>query len=475
MEFHRISCTGFILVSVLVFFNFLFTSTVALPNPEFDGLSDIPHRRKTSLDSHLEQNEDIPDDLNQFESPDFLKLMLSSALSSFGQISSGGLFSSGRPRVQFAKSEDGSILLAKVVMPQSSSSNVQKGAERNVFVSVNEHSQLELRVEMQNGPFQSTFNQVVSLPHRVSKDSVKISPAENGDILIRMNIIGSDTGISNLSRHSGNSDLQDQNPLNALNAAQFLQLFDSMQNSAQTDHDQSDYPGSAKGQAETDPDLSKPFLGEKDHAVQQQLPSAAHVERCHAINGKDELKYQKCLCDVLSSSSQQLVCYTKFASNAINEARRVHKDDFAIKLKEMAIKCTNTSESSTQCMERLASHIITSVLENINDTEMVQLREKLRRALENDDMIGRDAFQSSNTFGIILGAVLGAILLSACFWGGMVYAMRRGWFGHRVGGLLSHLSSALTQTNLLFEGRFSKSKSDVLGSGSRAKSVGKSS
>lgn len=429
----------FCLVGITVFLVTAFATRVSdhdvptLSHPHYPTDSSIKRRRLT-------QNDPDPVAL-----PNVMNDLLSSTLSSFGRFAAGGLLSSQQLKVEFAMTDNDTTLVAKIHTPQSSASDVELGAERKISVALDGDSQLNIRVEMQNGPFQTTLTQSEVLPRRVSPESIKISPADKGNILIKMKIVNGTDHHRVASRHSEMSDMDDilssimqdlfnpgALPRSRLSIVSHGHEFD--------DNDDTD---SAAG------DDSKPqFEGNNDNnfnTVREHLPSAAHVDRCQKSTSGDKLKYRKCLCDVISSVPDRLVCYTKFVSNVLNEARRLKKTDFATETKQMAISCTNNNESSTQCMERVASHILKTIGEDANDTGMQQLRQQMRNVLDNEDAVQGDFFRPSNTVVVMFGIISGAILLSLAFWASMVYAMRRGWFGNRTGGFLSQLSSVLAQ------------------------------
>lgn len=376
-------------------------------------------------------------------------------------------------KVEFAVLDNDTTLVAKVHAPHSAASDVQQGAERKISVALEGDSRLNIRVELQNGPFQTTMTQTEILPRRVSPDSIKISPADKGDILIRMKITHDTHHV--VSRHIENSDMDD------IFKSMLQDLFDpsvfvgSRLKNPIHDHDLDDDEDDPRDEAHAERKSHSEKLSARDSSfVREHLPSAAHVDRCQKSTSGDKLKYRKCLCDVVSSVSQRLICYTKFVSSVLSEARRLGKTDFATKTKEMAVACTNNNESNAQCMERVAAHVLETVDDDTTDVSMHQLRQQMRNALENEDSIQAVFFTPSNTVGVILGVLVGAIFLSLAFWAGMILAMRRGWFGNRTGGFLSQLSSVLAQSGTLARNGSSTS-GDLPTSRSRQKRAGKAS
>lgn len=433
----------FYLMGITVFLVTAFAAQVSdhdvptLSHPNYPTSSSVKRRRLT-------QNDPDPVAL-----PNLMNDLLSSTLSSFGRFAAGGLLSSQQLKVEFATTDNDTTLVAKIHTPQSSASDVELGAERKISVALDGDSQLNIRVEMQNGPFQTTLTQSETLPRRVSPESIKISPADKGNILIKMKIVNG-TDHPAVSRHSGMSDMDDI--LNSIMQDLFNPgaLPGSRLSIGSHGHEFDDNDDDTDSAAGDDSKLQFERNSDGDfNTVREHLPSAAHVDRCQKSTSGDKLKYRKCLCDVISSVSDRLVCYTKFVSNVLNEARRLGKNDFATEAKQMAISCTNKNESSTQCMERVASHILKTIGEDANDMSMQQLRQQMRNVLDNEDAVQGDFYRPSNTMVVMFGIILGAILLSLSFWASMIYAMRRGWFGNRTGGFLSQLSSVLTQTGSL--------------------------
>lgn len=444
-------------------------ATFASEGPNHDGpaLSHPNHPIGSSVKRRrLAQNDPGPVAL-----PNLMNDFLSSTLSSFGRFAANGLLSPQQLKVEFATSDNDTTLVAKIHAPRSAASDVEQGAERKISVALDGDSQLRITVEMQNGPFQTTLTQIESLPRRVSPDSIKISPANKGDILIRMKIAnGTDHSVTHRVQNSDADDILDSILRDLFNPSAFsgsrLSIPNRDQEIGADDNDNAD---------SVDDDYSKPQSDKNSrdtNTVREHLPSAAHVDRCQKTTLGDKLKYRKCLCDVISSIQDRLVCYTKFVTSVLSEARRMGKNEFANETKQMAMSCTNDDESNTQCMERVAGHILKVIGDDINDTSMQQLRQQMRNVLENEDAVQGHFSSSSNTIVVMFGVLFGAILLSLAFWASMIFAMRRGWFGNRTGGLLSQLSSVLAQGGSLGRSGAS-SHGDLPTSRSRSKRAGK--
>lgn len=354
---------------------------------------------------------------------DFLASPISPMSSRLGMFSSLLL----TPSVDFGQSSDGKFLVVRLQMPKSKEENVQNGAQRKVSAALVASSTLQVHIETtseERSHVSSSYT--LSLPAAVSSEGMTITPAEDGTIQIKLRILNTDS--NELDDEGRNEDANNDTPFRIESINDILSAL---------------LGGSLPPLAPlTFHVISDAEDGEESKGVVEELPSPAHFERCRHTFASDKLQLRKCLCDVTPSSGR-VVCYSRIIATSVSTARRLNHNDFAISTKKSAYECVNGTEDKTQCLERVASQVLKALSHDSSDSETNSLKEQIKSALETDNVTAMNFYPSAGF--VAFQIICAAILLSLCFWGGMVYAMRRGWFGNRSGGLLSHLSSTLVQ------------------------------
>lgn len=393
-----------------------------------------------------------------------------------------------RPHVEYGKTDDGKYLIAKLSLPKSDDES-SRGAKRNIAYALTSMQSLQVRVETDTGGTRMTSSEEFQLPNPVAKEDMSVITAADGSIHVKMRIL-SDTEAEKVERaeqaaeFNGASQRQAQGDIEGDNANPFGgsmrmpdidEILDSLLGS-----DNSRSGNGIKTRAVAPLIIRFPSFGgnglssgvrQDDDGINgqarqrhqsplsalfEELPSAAHSERCHREHADDRVQLRKCLCDVTPVKTRA-VCYSKMVARSINTARQMNElSDFASKTRAAAYDCVNGTEDQTQCMERVASSVVNFLSPSGHgggtggeDADKVddRLREQMREALETDDATASHFITASRGF-MVLEIVVCAVILSIAFWVGMVYAMRRGYFGNRSGGLLSHLSSVMTQRSV---------------------------
>lgn len=395
-----------------------------------------------------------------------------------------------RPRVEYGKTDDGKYLIAKLSLPKSDDES-SRGAKRNIAYALTSMQSLQVRVETDTGGTRMTSSEEFQLPNPVAKEDMSVITAADGSIHVKMRIL-SDTEAEKIERTEqaaeingasqrqaqGDIDGDDINPFGgSVRMPDMDEILDSLLGG---DNSRSGsgikmravapliirFPsfggnalssGSSRRQDDdSNDDQARQYHQSPMNALFEELPSAAHSARCHREHADDRVQLRKCLCDVTPVKTRA-VCYSKMVARSINTARQMDGlSDFASKTRAAAYDCVNGTEDQTQCMERVASSVVKFLSPSGHsggtggeDVDKVdnRLREQMRQALETDDATASHFITASRGL-MVLEIVVCAVVLSIAFWVGMVYAMRRGYFGNRSGGLLSHLSSVMTQRSV---------------------------
>lgn len=354
--------------------------------------------------------------------------LFSSAFSPI-RLTAGMLSSFSRPKVEFGESDDGKFLVVRLHMSSSNDDSLKKGAQRKVSAAVISSDLLQVHIETINDNMRQRMSNQFSLPKPVARDGMTVSPAEDSTIHIRLRLLkdGERDNTTNDNDDVSNLEPDINELMNTLFGESIHRRLIPL----------------TIGFAPSGTDANDEARG-----IVEELPSAAHFDRCRHTYADDKLQLRKCLCDVTPMTSRA-VCYSKMIAKSMRLAQKMELNGFATTVKNSAHDCVNGTEDKTQCLERVASHVV-KYLSHESGSDPSSQKEQIRAALEADD-VNVTNFYSTTGF-MMLQIIFAAILLSVCFWGGMVYAMRRGWFGNRSGGLLSQLSSALAQRSVCENG-----------------------
>lgn len=393
-----------------------------------------------------------------------------------------------RPHVEYGKTDDGKYLIAKLSLPKSDDES-SRGAKRNIAYALTSMQSLQVRVETDTGGTRMTSSEEFQLPNPVAKEDMSVITAADGSIHVKMRILSDAEAekiehaehaaeINSASQRQAQGDIEgdDTNPFGgSMRMPDMDEILDSLLGG---DNSRSGsginmravapliirFPSfggnafSSGGRQDEDgiDDQARQHHQSPLNALFEELPSAAHSARCHREHTDDGVQLRKCLCDVTPVKTRA-VCYSKMVARSINTARQMDGlSNFASKTRTAAYDCVNGTEDQTQCMERVASSVVKFLSPSRlgggtggEDVDKVdnRLREQMRQALETDDATASHFITASRGF-MALEIVVCAVVLSIAFWVGMVYAMRRGYFGNRSGGLLSHLSSVMTQRSV---------------------------
>lgn len=383
---------------------------------------EIPSGRHETADDSDQPFDGVPGAISPVTS------IMQQLFSSMGRVTDNMLSSFSRPDVDFAPSADGKSLVARLHMAHAASDNEQMGATRRIFVAIIGNDEMRVKMEMHNEGFDTSSIQTYSLPYPVSADGFGITSAEDGTVHVKFRIL---TEAEREGSEQQAHDARQKDPLSDIEDLARPLLEKVMQPLVP-------WPVEI-GTHDNMPDKDDPQLA----GVGEELPSAAHVGRCKQISSTDKLIFRKCLCDIMPSPSRRAICYADLISTAISTARKMKIDGFATTTKKSAMECVDGEEEKSQCLERVASKVIQVVSDDSSEGGANYLKDKIRYALEKEEALQSD-FRPASGMAVVR-TLFCALLLSVCFWMGLVVAMRRGWFGNRQGGLLSQLSSVLTQ------------------------------
>lgn len=346
--------------------------------------------------------------------PSLMDQMLSSALSSVDDASGGILSKFAGPNVDFARTENGSHLIARVHMPPAGSAESEKHSPRRLSVALVGKNHLRIKLEVQSGGLQTTSIHTVALPESVSKDGILIVPKEDGTVHINLRI---------------------------------LKQSEDAENHEQDEEDGEDKSG-----------LFDSFLGNRGHRMlfplhmllgdeeangsqvgaSEQLPSTHDISGCREKYGEGNVGSKKCLCDVTPSDGKRAVCYGEMISKAVKIGRSLRMDDFATQTKHMALDCANSDESKTaKCLGEIAKEVIEKLYQDKD------FKGRVRTAIESEDS-GPSEFEGSLGW-VVSKMILIAILLMGIFWIVSIGMFRRSGGSSSGRGVVSQLSSVLTQ------------------------------
>lgn len=356
-----------------------------------------------------------------FQLPQIMDKFLSSAVSSMDRVSHGMLSEFTGPNVQFAKSEDGANLIAKLQIPTPGHEDDQQTGPRRLSVGIVARRHLRIRLETTFQGFQKTSIHTIGLPVHVSKDGVGIKSQEDGSVHIIMRILqepvndDADEG----SDESGNGfgsffERRVKQPL-------FVNMFGRGTNNESED-----------GLEAT-----------------EELPSEEDVLRCRIKHREDRLRVKKCMCDATPSKSSKAVCYGSLISKAVSLSRRLGMDDFATSAKHSAIECADGHEIALECLEKIAGHVVDTLYTRKGSGNADDMKQRIRTAIESEDD-GPSEFQSSLGMRVAKASILLTFML--LFGTFAFYAFRKVVFGRQRASWPMRLSSVLSQTGPSNEG-----------------------
>lgn len=336
--------------------------------------------------------------------------------------------------IRFSKANNNTLLNVHLALPQSNSAN------RNLSVAVVGKSHLRVKIATKAGTMQMFATHTYPLPVPVSEKNIVFNTTEDGNALVQLQILNGTTQAETDSTEATERQESD-NP--------FLTMEDLLQSITQ--------------RAVSHPLFRLPFLsdlgpdgdddddGDNDKASIRNSNAARRTGRANSFNPGDcreesmgdDMRYRKCVCDSNPSSQRRAVCYAKMISTAVNMARKMRFDDFATSIKHSAFDCADTPAEQTNCLQQVADKVVDFLARNQSeDDDTNSLKDQIRDAIDSEDTL---TDYTPSIWRAVAHMIFGGILLTVLFWAGMVYALRRGWFGNRTGGILSHLSSVLTQ------------------------------
>lgn len=351
--------------------------------------------------------------LQDFEqSPFHIPQIMDHVLSSMDRASGGLISSLTGPEIDFAKTDNGTHLIARIHLPDHSIQTNHNDAKRYLSIAILGRQHMRMKIETRSGNFFHSSTHTIPLPEAVERTNVTIQTMPDGTIHAFLKIIdGNENQISNSSITTHTSIKE-----NNIHQPESLQRhwLPSFFQASQLDTEVKDSI--------------------------EELPPTSDVVNCHTKFAKSKLLVKKCNCDVIPSLNSRAICYGKLISRSINTARKLGWDDFATSAKHMAIECTNNNDQ-TNCLEQVLKGITDALIQQ-KDPHAVNnpVAGVVREAIESQDD-GPSDFQPSpitfifRLFFAIFLVILCVVLVGICL-------LRK----RNTQRSIAQLSSVLTQT-----------------------------
>lgn len=332
-------------------------------------------------------------------------------LSSMDRFSGGLLSSLTGPEIDFAKTDNGTHLIARIHLPDHSIQSDHNDAKRYLSIAILGNQHMRMKLETRSGNFFHSSTHTIPLPEPVKRTDVTMQTMPDGTIHAFLEILN-----------------ENENQLSDSSTAHTSIKENTI---SQPDSHQGRWLPSFLQPPQLDPEV-------KDSV--EELPPASDVVNCLTKFADSKLLVKKCNCDVIPSLNSRSVCYGKLISRSINMARKLGWDDFATSAKHMAIECTNNSDQ-TNCLERVLKGITDALIQQkdphaVNDPVAGIVRE----AIESQDDGPSDFQPSPIIFIIRLFFAISFVILCLVFVG--ICLLRK----RTTQRSIAQLSSVLTQS-----------------------------
>lgn len=301
---------------------------------------------------------------------------MSKAFSSVDRMSSGLLSGLAGPNIDFAKTEDGKRLIARLRLPPTPNKEGEDAIPPKLSVAVLGRSHLRVKLNIKRDGFQSISEHTYGLPAYVSSEGVAVTPQDDGTVHVSLRILKEANAITNSGDGENESleqkmgsfmDQRIRNPLFPILIHRDSREIDS------------------------------------DDEVVEELPRPEEVDRCRAQHANDKMLRKECICDITRSSSARAVCYGSLISKAVSVARRLGMHDFATNAKHHAIECADGHTDAVECLQRVASELLAS-LHKKDAAAKSTVEDRVRAAIESED-------DGPSNFGPSYGTVVSFLLI----------------------------------------------------------------